>query len=360
MSQPIERVVFEPNGQVRDRSGKLVGEHDPSRDVDLRALHRYVGECSRGVRLLAANVPQGDLGQPDVQTQGTIATSLAAEVPAIADIVCPVTPIRKTSGTWLAEDVAYDMALPVLPQTAGTSAPKVLGPKLTSAGFDASGDLSLAVELPTETIENADLDLVKLGIRRLVNAFKLDREIRIAALLMTATNFPSGQQTAAAAKWNGGVSPTPLVDIFTAMSKSLIAPTHMVVSEAVEHWLFTSTDVFQYLAAGGKLPEIVVGRARKTTSGAAAYVWGAPTSANIALVFAPKDDPEAVSTARTFRYIGDAPDKEAAAESGGYLLRSFVYARAGARGVRSLVLTTNDADKILSGQLGGIITGVLA
>ena len=115
-------VVFEPNGEVRDRSGARVGTYDPDQDAkDLRALHRYVGDVSRGrvssnardvaqanddIRTLAA--PQGDIGQPDAQTPGTSATYVAGALECIADSVCPVTLVSKTIGTLLFEDVAND------------------------------------------------------------------------------------------------------------------------------------------------------------------------------------------------------------------------------------------------------------
>lgn len=357
MNQPAP-VVLEPSGQVRDLSGARLGRHDPYDDAkELKKLHAFVGAYSRDTRLMAA--PQGELGQDDVQTQGTVARSFAPLLDTIADIVCPVTLVSKTFGTWLGEDVAQDLAAPPVAQIAGTGSVPELNPTLASKAFDAGNGRALAVELPAETLANADLDLVKLSIRRLVNAFKLDREVRVAALLTASANWPSGNRTAAAAKWDGGVSPTPLADVFTALGKSLVAPTHLVMTEPAAQYFFSTQAVFQYLAAGGSLPQLVVAKLRKLTTGAADYVWGSATSANAILVYA-GTDPEAISTARTFRYIGDAPDKDAAAEANGYLLRSFINERAGTRGKRSLVLACNDADAILSGQLGGIITGVLA
>ena len=351
------RVVFEPSGQVRDLSGRRIGTHDAEADArQLRALYKYVGDVSRSTRLLAQ--PQGELGQPDVQTQGTAATSIAQALDTVADVVCPVTLVQKTSGTWLAQDVSLDLAAPAIPQIASTGTPAELDPKLTSKTYDATGSYALSAKLSVDTIENADLDLIKLTLRRLVNAIKLDREIRIANLLTTSTSFATANRTAAAVKWNG-TSPTPLVDVFAALLTSITPPTHLVMTEPAAQWFYGNATIYQYLAAGGPMPRVVVAKARKLTSAVAAYVWGAPTSANATLVSAPMD-PEAVSTARTFRYVGDAPDKEAAEESNGYLLRSFVDAKAGARGSRHLVLTVNDADVMLSGQLGGIITGVLA
>jgi hypothetical protein len=351
-------VVLEPSGQVRDHlSGRRIGTHDPHADAaELRKLHAYVGACSRDLRLMA--LAQGQLGQSDVQTQGTIATSLAPALETIADLVCPVTLVSKSSGTWLSDDVGQDLAKPVAPQVAGTSSPPELNPKLTSTSFDATNGRALAVDIAAETLANADLDLVKLSIRRLVNAFKLDREVRVANLLMTSANWPSGNRTAAAVKWNG-VSPTPLVDVFGALAKSIIAPSFLVMSESASQYFYSNTSVYQHLTAGGPIPTPIVASAHKMTSGAADYVWGSTTSANAILVYA-GGDPEAVSTARTFRYIGDAPDREAAKEADGYLLRSFLMDKRGARGTRSLVLAANDADAILSGQLGGIITGVIA
>ena len=353
-------VVFEPSGQVRDLSGRRVGSHDPTVDaVKLREHYAYVGACSRGLRLLAG--PQGELGQNDVQTQATIATSKAPSLEgiAIADIVCPVTFVSKTSGTWLSEDVAQDVAKPVVQQVSGTGPVPELNPKLTSTAFDATNALALAVELPTETLDNADLDLVKLSIRRLVNAFRLDREIRVANLLTTTANWPTTNRTAAATKWNG-VSPTPLVDVFAAMAKSIILPTYLVLPESASQYFFSQGSVYQHLTAGGPIPKPIVASLRKTTAGVADFVWNlTATTASAVLIYAGAE-PEAVSTARTFRYVGDAPDRAAAEESNGYLLRSFVNERQGARGKQSLVLVANDADKILSGQFGGIITNVIA
>lgn len=356
MNTPTQ-VVLESSGQVRDLSGRRIGAHDPYVDAtELRELHAFVGECSRDARLLTS--PQGELGQSSVQTQGTIATSKAPALDTIADIVCPVTLVSKNSGTWLSEDVAQDLAKPVIAQVAATGSVPTLNPKLTSSAFDATNGRALAVEVPSETWDNADLDMRKLSIRRLVNAFKLDRELRIASLLLTSTNWPSGNVTAAAVKWNG-TSPTPLVDVFTALGKSIVAPSCLVMTEPAAQWFFSQTSVFQYLSSGGPLPHVVVAKLRKTISAVADYVWGSATSANAFLVYA-GSDPDDVSTARTLRWIGDAPDKTAAEEANGYLLRSFFLERQGARGKRALVLTANDADAILSGQLGGIITGVLA
>lgn len=378
-------VHFEPSGQVRDESGHVIGTaNDP--DKDQRELHNlalYASHVAAGryrmtfqeveqasadqrallggepvVRTLATN--SGDLGQKDVQTAGTTLRLLAPMLDAfdgIADLVCPVSLVTKTVGTWLAEDVVQDLALPVAPVFAGNGAPPEINPKLTSAAYDATGELALAAAVPLETTFNSDIDIQALSVRRLANAFKLQREMRVQRLLGTSANWNANNRIAAAVKWNG-VTPTPLVDLFAAHGTSFVTATHIAFTEASAQFFFSNTALYQYIAAGGPMPKVLVATMRQVVAGVTSYVWGAANSANAIMVYAPSSAPEVVSTARTLRYIGDAPDKLLAKETNGYLLRSYFDKRRGTHGTRTLALVANDVDLFLSNQLGAIITGI--
>ena len=374
MNEP-QRVHFEKSGQVRDESGSLIGSHDPHVDAkELRKLYSYVGDVSRGeLRTLAS--PQGDLGPKDVQVAGTTITTFAKATETVADIVCPVSFVSKSSGTWFSEDPSLDLAQQVIPYSSATAAPPTLSPKLMSSTYDATSAIALSVEYSSETFDNADIDMAKLAIRRLVNALKLDREIRVANLLTTAANWPAGQQTAAAIKWNTVATATPLFDVFTALGKSYVGPTHLIMSETAVQYFYSNLAVYQHVTAGfaaenssklptghsSPLPTVIVAKKRVLSGGVATYVWGnTPANAVLVCAFENNQDKDTITTARTFRFIGDAPDVAAAQESDGYMLRSFFTQKHGARGGRAMVLIANDSDKLLSGVLGGIVTGVVA
>lgn len=390
---PVLDVKVERGGVVLDASGAKIGtltdptagEHDLAcfaadlvdaahgrirlrgRDPKLasRLMTDRAGKIDQDfARLLAGNA--GDLAIRDVATAATRATYIQAPLEATADIVCPVTLVSTSYGSWLQDNVSTDVPNDTVDQggSAGGS-PTELNPQLSNTPYDATSSQALAVTLPAELFANPDIDLEKFAIRRLVNAFKLRREQRVVKLLTTSTNFLAANRVAAAAKWDqafAATTATPIIDVFAAMQPSLYTPTHIVFTEALAHYFFANPQVYQFLTAIGEsqsrvFPEVVIGTMRNTQGGTVNYLWGAGNSANAVLVYAPTDQPEAVATSRTLRFIGDAPDTKKVVEANGFMLRKMFDARRGPKGAFNYVLVANDVEVMLNNQLGAIITG---
>lgn len=81
-------------------------------------------------------------------------------------------------------------------------------------------DRGLNGVLPSEVERNADAPLSpeQLETENVMNALMLEREIRVAALLMTNTSYASGNYGTVGALWSNRVTGTPLDDINAAVS----------------------------------------------------------------------------------------------------------------------------------------------
>lgn len=322
-----------------------------------------------------------DLGTADVHIDAALATYAAGYQDSagglIADQVCPVLQVEKTSNkyfTWDKNDIFQDaQSLEVAPGGAVSE----ISPRLSNSSYNTV-NYGVSSAVPTELQANADsaLNPEMMAVARCVNAIMLARERRVAALVTTSGNWSGGYSTAAAAKWNGGVGSNPIQDIFSAIEASLTEVTGVVMSELVYHDFIQNAQVQKYIqsktmvsplpqsnmvSAILDLPPLIVGKRKGvvTSTSTYGYVWGN----NVALVTADAGIPTGgatISTARTFRWNGANASVGDGTMQGGFLVRSFFDPKRGARGSKIVVVTHNDTEVMTSVFAGGLITGAHA
>ena len=350
------------SGDVFDRAGDRIGRSEP---VEMTAqLSRFVSDVAAGRqpdRVLM------DLAVRDVDS-GTGYGIYSPTQDMVADQVSTIQEVDQVLGSRYYED-PLSATLQALPNALSEGAQVPLSNMAPiKVAYECLG-YGVAADVPFEMSAQADFDLLTGTAYRLALALRLAREQRVATLLLTAGSWAAANQRAAAVKWNGGATADPITDIYSVLASSTLPITHLVMSEAVLPWFaagngaaatrvqnffFTIEGAFQ--ATNNPFPKIIVAKGKLVASAAASYIWGSPTSANVALIRQP-DSAQALSSSRTFRYTGSSPD--GVAQPGGYLLRKFYINRTGGRGANGLVLVSNDIEKVVSNKVGGIITGVI-
>lgn len=227
--------------------------------------------------------------------------------------------------------------------------------------------------MQTEVETNADAPLRPFQklVKRVMEALYLEREIRVANLLITSGNWDAGHVTTvlAAAKWNGGASSDPVRNIRNLMELSARPVTGIGMSRQVYDVFSENPNVQKYftfkstgaplpgpaqISALLDLPPIYVQEMKYYASGST-FSW--PLGGNVVLFRNPPEMPptsqDDVSTSATFRFLGgDAPDGTA---QGGWIVRTFFLPDRGERGGRKVVVAHNDAEVIASKITGGLI-----
>lgn len=331
-----------------------------------------------------------DLGTPDVHIDAALANYAAGyrQVSGISDRVSPVVPVRNNSDkffTWDKDDVFQDVQdLIVGPG----GAVKEVSPRLSNASYTCVS-YGIGSFVPTEIDANADAPLqpYQAAVGRCMNAIKLGRERRVAALVTASASWSGGYTTTlgATAKWDGGSSSNPVQDLLTAVENSLTPVSGIAMSELVWHDFIqnpavqkytgfksavapmpdtllapawngqtrsgTGTSSDQFAALLG-LPPIYIGYMKGKTSSGYGYVWGN----NVALLFNDPNVPmdgKSISTTYTFRWT--APQAPDGTVVDGFLVRSYYDPRRGARGGRMVVVVHNDAEIMTSVYAGGLV-----
>lgn len=319
-----------------------------------------------------------DLGVADVHIDSALANYAAGYQEAadtgIADMVVPVLPVEKNSNkfyTWDKNDVFQDAQnLEVVPGGAMAE----ISPRLSSANYNCTS-YGIQSFVATEVQANADsaLNPERQAVVRCMNAIKLARERRCAALLMGSGNWTGGYTApiAAGAKWNGGASSDPVRDLYTAMEASLVDVTGIVMSERTFHDFVQNAQVQKYIATKTavapipgasdfasllQLPPIIVGKRKGiVTATTYGYVWGD----NVALIHADAGIPSggaSVSTARTFRWNGANGGTTDGTMQGGWLVRTYYDPKRGPRGGRCVAVVHNDTEVMTSTVAGALLT----
>jgi hypothetical protein len=325
-----------------------------------------------------------DLGQTDVHIDAALANYAAGyrQWDGIADLVAPLVPSDKASNkyyTWDKDDIFQQVDDLVVGPNAQVME---ISPRLSSSSFTTVG-YGASAAVATELSANADspLQVEQAAMRRCLNAVNLGREVRVATLALTSTNWTGGYTTTlgATAKWNGGSASNPIQDIMTAVEGSLTPVSHIALSERTWHDFFQNAAVQKYVAskidapplgtinagdqlriAGDKLsallglPPFLIGRQKKKTSGGYGYVWGD----HVALLHVEPgvpSDGQSISTFKTFRWTGANSGAPDGTVQGGFLVRSYFDPRRGARGSKLVVVTHNDAEVSTSVYAGGLI-----
>lgn len=294
-----------------------------------------------------------DLGPGDVVVPATEADFGIPALECIADVVSPVKYVKHDRGYFFYESVGDAVQLVVTSGTADAQAMEV-NLAIAKTQFTTTG-YGIAAKLPRQILANADFDLKTRVTRRLVAALRLAREARMAALLTTTGNWPAGNQVAAAAKWDGGTSPNPLVDLFGALKASYLPATTLILPENAAPYFFVS-QLQTYVQAGGELPRILFARAKQQAGGSPVYVWSPSLPTNVALVRVPADVETDIPTSMTLRWLGDGGVKDGERRDG-VLVREFFAPQDDATW---LVIAHNDVETQISNQVGALITGALA
>lgn len=347
-------------------------------EVDFRnRTYQFTDEGGRVIKM--------DIGPADVHIDSALVNYAAGYKPqldlTVADDVCPVVPVDKTSNkfyTWDKDDVYQDANVA---NGGGTGEVPEISPRLSSSNYSTVG-YALGAFVPTELVANADtpLKIEMAYMRRVLNALYLARERRVAALLTTGTNWsgPGGyvNTLGATAKWNAGSTSDPIANIWDAVEQSITPINTMVMSERVYHSFVQNAKVqpyFQYkngtpsdankesakeIQALLRLPRILVTSMKGKGSGSPvySYVWGN----NVALLYVEPGTPsdgQSISTAKTFRWTGADQAASDGSIQGGFLVRSFFVPHRGPRGGRKIVVTHNDAEVFTSVYAGALIVG---
>jgi hypothetical protein len=350
----IGRPLFHLDGdRVRDDSGKPVGQRAGS-DEHATKLAEHAAQWMTDRREPGKWLL--DLAPADVAQQSTKAdfsTPLPAEF--IADQACPITYVANDRGTFYAES-ENDGYQHTPPLAAEDAPPMEINPSYTATKFVCTG-YALAARIPRPIAANADFDVKAHALRNIVRRLRLAREIRVATLLSTSTNWATNNRVAAAAKWNSGTTPNQINDMFQAMSKSLLPVDTMILVEPALQFFFgssgSSTNTRDYVQGGGPMPNILVARAIYSVSTQPAYVWGPAFPTAVPLVrlgSGPKD----LQSSQTFRWLGNPGS---GAQKDGMLVREFFDSQTDAHWV---VCAHSDAEQIINNKVGAIITGALA
>lgn len=325
-----------------------------------------------------------DLGVTDVHIPSAMPNYAAGYTLAdgVADIAMPVIMAPKQQDKFFTWDSAnaFKRVLPTSASAGG--AVGEVNPTLSNASYTTQ-EYALASVIPTEVEANADSPLrpFEAATVRVMNALRLEREIRVQAKLTASGSWDANNVIAlgATAMWNNGSTSDPLKNLQDLKEKSLMRLTRLIFTEPAYHafvrnpavksyWAFKADDGLVVpdpakISAVLRLPPIVVADMKYTSGGVATYVWPAAAGASSAVVAVhepPQNPPTSqqdVATSYTFRWAGgSAPDGTITA---GFLVRSFYDPKRGPRGSRYLVIVHNDAEVMTSTVVGGLITGVI-
>jgi hypothetical protein len=366
-------VGFLDDDAVRDASGDAVARpvlHGDERDV--ARLARVASRTMGGARSqgLNGNKVLLDLAPGDVATAQTEADYGTPLTEFIADTVCPVRMVSHDRGYYYLENIGNTTQL-VLCNTSTDGEPPEINPGFAKTLFQTTG-YALAAKLPKELLANADFDLKARVLRLLCEKLMLAREVRVATLLTTSTNYAAANRVAAAAKWNGAVTTSinVLGDLFAAMALSYLPANTVVLSEGIAQYFFQQTaagpagagtqqptSVRDYVMAGGKLPKQVYAPRQYLSGGSLAYVWSPAKPANVPVLRVVEDPVSDVGTAVTFRWTGSKGAKDIIDTVNGVMVRFYWHPQDMSYW---MVVAHNDVDVILSNQVGAVITGALA
>lgn len=373
-------------GKIFDSQGNTVGQMSPRGDHDL-ALSDYAArfDASHLSRQVGHpvimrdhdgnnQVVAMDLGQADVHIDSALPNYAAGYKleDGVADIAMPVFVTPKASDkffTWDKEN-AFKRVMPMGDSPGGGV--NEVNPTLSNATY-ATVEYALGAFVPTQVEANADAPLrpMQAAVARVMNALKLEREIRVMTKLETTANWDSSvvKTVAAGAKWNGGASSDPIADIHTIVEASYMPVTRIVMSEIAEHAFMRNSNVQKYITFKGSaaplpnlaqfsallsLPPMVSAKMKYISTGTTlSYVWGN----HVVLLHEPPTNPptsqEDVATGYTFRWTGGTTSDGTA--TNGWLVRTFWDPKRGGRGGTMVVVTHNDIEVITSKYVGGLI-----
>lgn len=357
----------EDNMLLRDLRGRPVGflDGDRVRDDTGKTLATVAGKdedaanlAARAATWMSDRSVLMDLGIGDVAVPSTQADFGIPELECVADYVSPVKYVPHDRGYFFYEDVGDAVKLVVTDGVAAGGIAEV-NLAINKTPFTTTG-YGLVAKLPRQVVANADFDVKKRVMRRLCEGLRLQREVRIASLLTTAGNWPASNQTSAVAKWNGGVNPAPLTDLFGVLGQSYLPASCLVLPEnAAQYFHYvpgsTGAQVRDFVQGGGQLPHICYARAKTLVGGNAKYVWSQTLPTNVVLTRVPLDIETDIPTSMTFRWLGESGVRDGERVQG-VLVREFFSSEDDAWWI---TVAHNDIEVIVSNNVGALIVGAL-
>jgi hypothetical protein len=289
----------------------------------------------------------------------------------MADVISPPLPVtHETDYFWeFQKEDAFQRAMPI--QTAPGGGVNEIQPRLLGTSSYKVVPRALAAFVPTELEANADapLKIRSAHMRRVVEAMKLEREIRVAALLRTSGSWNSATTIASGAQWNGGANSDPVKDIHTVMDSSFGEVTGIGLAGNTYRGYTRNAAVRSYIAYKDKtdgipssadlqaqlrLPPFFICEMRYLDStGALKFVWGD----DVVLFRNPPEMPptsqEDVATSYTFRWV--TPPTPDGTSAGGFVVRQYFLQDRGAQGGTKIVCVNYDAEKMTSKYIGNLL-----
>lgn len=324
------------------------------------------------------------LGQGDVHIERALANYASgfSNAQGCADIAMPPVLVANASDRYWEWD--KDDAFQAVDGTVVSPGANVreVSARLSSNRFQTK-QYALGAFVPTEVTANADapLQIILQDMRRVMAALHVNREIRVADIMLNSANYSGNRliTLGAGAKWNGGASSDPIANIQQIMEAMLMPASGMIMDLTTWNWFTRNPAVQKFTTFKTAAPPIpgadqrdmfasllnipkphVCQMRRKNMAVADSYpfVW-----ANDVVVYHRPDggglplDGRDVATGYTFRWTGGTV--EGATVEGGWMIRSFFNPYRGARGGTQIIVTHNDAEQFISGFVGGLIKGAI-
>jgi len=294
---------------------------------------------------------------------------------AVADILAPPLLVQKASDTYhtfskndrfrRANSLMVDNDSPI-PEVGPTKSSSTY----TTAPYGASTFISAGIEANADSIVQVRMR----GMRRIMNVMTMDREARVSEAMRNTTTFAGYTVTLTTSNyWDDGAASDPRKDLITGMETMLMPCTHMGLSEKSWHRFVHNAQVAKYglylgagvnetpgalmdrLGFGNVIPVIGRMRAESTTAGTTTigFVW----DDDVVLAHVPPaagSEPEAVPTARTFRWLSGGMSRE----SGGYRIREWDVPDRGQDGGRKIAVVCNEVVTVTGADAGYVIENV--
>ena len=289
----------------------------------------------------------------------------------MADLISPPVPVtRDTNYFWeFQKEDAFQRAMGI--QTAPGGGVNEIQPRLLGTSSYKVVPRALGAFVSTELEANADapLKIRAAHVRRVVEAMKLEREIRVAALLRTSGSWSSATTLASGYQWNGGANSDPVKDIHSVLDSSYGEVTGIGLAGKTYRGYTRNPAVRGYIAFKDKtdgvpsasdlqaqlrLPPFFICEMRYiNSSGTLSFVWGE----DVVLFRNPSEMPptsqEDVATSYTFRWV--TPPTPDGTQSGGFVVRQYYLQDRGPQGGTKIVCVNYDAEKITSKYIGNLL-----
>jgi hypothetical protein len=385
------------SGHVFDQAGNTIARmevHDDYRtqmlanyahDYDLELSARSLAQTNPTVasQLLSARTGGADApllltdpivsGISDVHIKSALPNYASGytNFTPMADLISPPVPVTKdTNYFWeFQKEDAFQRAIGI--QTAPGGGVAEIQPRLLGTSSYKVVPRALGAFVSTELEANADapLKIRAAHVRRVVEAMKLEREIRVAALLRTSASWNSATTILSGQQWNGGANSDPVKDIHSVLDSSYGEVTGIGLAGKTYRGYTRNPAVRGYVAYKDKvdgiptssdlqaqlrLPPFFICEMRYIKSdGTLGFVWGE----DVVLFRNPSEMPptsqEDVATSYTFRWV--TPPTPDGTQSGGFVVRQYYLQDRGPQGGTKIVCVNYDAEKMTSKYIGNLL-----